>query len=160
MALDGGVKGAELAEILREPLAREHGRAGDREASADRIRVREARGRAQDVAERVADRAREDPAGLGEDDAASRLLEERDAERLLQAAQLVADGAVRQPELGGRLGEALSARRDVEGPQRREGEVAVHAGAGLERAIPRSRAAAAPCPASGPMPNASDAGEA
>ncbi len=97
MALDGRMKGAESAEMLGGPLAREHGRTGDGEPFTHRIGICEARGRARDVAKRGPDRAREDPAGLGEDDTSSRLLEERDAERILQAAQLMTDGLSVRP---------------------------------------------------------------
>ncbi len=115
---------AEGVQVLGEPGAGKHRRTGDGEPSPDLIRFGEADRRRQNILQGGGNGLGEDPARVGQDHTAADLAKELVAERVLQPAQLVADGAVGEIELRRGLGEALMAGCGFEGLQGRQGQVA------------------------------------
>ena len=113
---DIGIAGLELADDRAEPEGGEARGAGDGERAADALVVLAQR-RIADDRERPAHVIGIAPAARRQADAAALALEELEAELAFQQAQLMADGAAREPQLVGGSPHAAMPREGIERPE-------------------------------------------
>jgi len=111
--------GNEVAEPWQEPAGSEGGHATDPQAAVCATRKQAVRCLV-DVGESASQFLGIGSAVRGQPQAAAMALKKGDAEMILQLAQLVADGTMRQMEFCGGAGDALAARRSNEDTQAAE----------------------------------------
>src|SRR5215210_9114048 len=108
-----------MAETVDEPFGGEIRRGADGE-HARALALHDARGAERDAVEGVAQHGEIIAPGLGDDQPLALAIEQLEAERRFERLDLVAHRALRDAKLPGRPGEALMARRSLEGLERIE----------------------------------------
>src|SRR3954451_23164885 len=109
----------EVPETVDQPLGGEIRRGADGE-HARALALHDARGAERDPVEGVAQHGEIIAPGLGDDEPLALAIEQLEAERLLERLDLVAHRPWRDAKLVRRPGEALMARRSLEGLERIE----------------------------------------